>query len=326
VAAFRTAARPFIDWLSDALVRSDESIGRLLTEASDLFELSTCDDPQIGVGEWRWNTSDPHLLDLPDYRANEPWALNAGCSTRARIEVVGHPERASALSAAAPQVAGRRLALQLPGAVPVNHVVHAAVAKVRGVPPRPWTEPEAFRAWLSAEYWKAIRESRTDLVAAFPQSDDYAAPFHDWCRQAPMHDEASMLMEIGERPRGTVRVVEPTYPAGHVRPARASSDGVNVIGYLSRELGLGEIARRLVEAIESSGIPVNAVDHQRSNSPVIAPLNGQGSRSFRTTLAVVNADQFAGLAVDHPELMARTERTIGYWFWELDSLTREMRR
>jgi glycosyltransferase involved in cell wall biosynthesis len=41
---------------------------------------------------------------------------------------------------------------------------------------------------------------------------------------------------------------------------------------------------------------------------------------------VVNADQFAGLAVDHPELMARTERTIGYWFWELDSLTREMRR
>jgi glycosyltransferase involved in cell wall biosynthesis len=40
---------------------------------------------------------------------------------------------------------------------------------------------------------------------------------------------------------------------------------------------------------------------------------------------VVTADQFGPLAADHPELFAATRRMVGYWFWELEYITKPMR-
>ena len=72
---------------------------------------------------------------------------------------------------------------------------------------------------------------------------------------------------------------------------------------------------------------------QRAFRPPCSPTSGPRARrcpisaevdrriEFETTFAVVNADQFTTLVLDHPELTAATRRMIGYWFWELVYVT-----
>ena len=128
---------------------------------------------------------------------------------------------------------------------------------------------------------------------------------------------------LGDSP-GAATSAPPETPAALpvVVPAIRVQDGlgVNVIGYLQAETGMGEAARGLVRALSAAGVPhtLHSVD--------LGVLSRREDQSFPVSrsdfrhdvnLMVVNADQVEFVAQSlGPEVFAY-RRTVGYWLWEL---------
>jgi glycosyltransferase involved in cell wall biosynthesis len=94
--------------------------------------------------------------------------------------------------------------------------------------------------------------------------------------------------------------------------------GVNVIGYLQGELGLGEASRRLVAAAEHAEIPTATVTYTRVGARQKHGFaeRGRGEATYDTNIICVNADQLPHLHRDlGPEFLAG-RYSIGLWFWE----------
>lgn len=99
--------------------------------------------------------------------------------------------------------------------------------------------------------------------------------------------------------------------------------GINLIGYLAAELGLGEAARSLARACVAVQIPYSAVDvgfQSQNLQRDTAVLDQAVPQRFAIDLMYVNADQTAATAayLQAKELQARYR--IGYWHWEQPQL------
>jgi len=138
------------------------------------------------------------------------------------------------------------------------------------------------------------------------------------------------------RPPG--RVVPPSIADTHyvIRPDRAHQaptgwpdsltcpPGINLVGYIKAELGLGEAARALARACHAVDLPFSLTDvgYQSSNlqrdDSVVAL--GSGER-FNIDLLYVNADQTPATT---QQLQAsgrpQADYTIGFWHWEQPDL------
>ena len=134
-------------------------------------------------------------------------------------------------------------------------------------------------------------------------------------------------------------VREGTLPAG-VIPAPSMSDleverrrqalainfGVNVAGYFTSELGIGEAARQLVDALDAVAVPLLPVSPptlppaRRRHPYTVVPV---AAAAFPVNIVAINAD---GLARFHDEVgMAYFENrhNIGLWWWEVDAFPAE---
>jgi len=98
--------------------------------------------------------------------------------------------------------------------------------------------------------------------------------------------------------------------------------GVNLFGYMSAELGIGEGARANARALMSAGIPFSTVNvsHQPlsrqndlslANLPSTAPI-------YRFNLFHMNADMLPDLCSRKRKLCLSNKYNIGYWVWELN--------
>jgi hypothetical protein len=341
VATFGRRSTEVLDWLEQRLVEDGEGefgaagrqgVGRWLELAGALFDVDVCDDERIGVGAWRWSTSEPLLLDVAGHDVSMPWVLDRHVSHRTRVNIVGHVDRRRALDAAAGQLAGTRRPLTAPGNIAIDDVVRrlarpptslplaaAPLAPPRTTPPSPWARPAAFRRWLADRYWTEMHATRRDLMVAFPSpTSNDAAGFETWSRRAFMDDQAGFLLA----PLSSEVATPMRFETVDV-PRR---DGLNLTGYFRRESSLGDVVRRLAAATEAAGVPTGRLAHERTASPLMPePPQVHRRIEFATTLAVVNADQFVTLHLDHPELMTATQRMIGYWFWELAYIPSGMR-
>jgi glycosyltransferase involved in cell wall biosynthesis len=105
-----------------------------------------------------------------------------------------------------------------------------------------------------------------------------------------------------------------------------AADGLNLIGYFDRALSLGDVARRLRDALTQAGVAHTSVSTSRTASPQQEAAAVDNRVEFTNTLCVVTADQFPFLAADFPEVFAATKRMIGYWFWELEHVPLHMRQ
>ena len=106
-----------------------------------------------------------------------------------------------------------------------------------------------------------------------------------------------------------------TLPITQLCPA----NGVNLIGYVSAELGLGEAARSLANACVAGGIPFSAIDvgFQSSNLQRDTRVATQAvDRHFPIDLIYVNADQTAATAAYLDRKHYRGLYRIGFWHWE----------
>ena len=99
--------------------------------------------------------------------------------------------------------------------------------------------------------------------------------------------------------------------------------GINLVGYLAAELGVGEAARSFARACTAVGVPYSAVDvgyqtnHlQRDTSVLAQAVNDR----FAIDLMYVNADQTRATAQYLQQQGKQSRYRIGYWHWEQPQL------
>ena len=158
----------------------------------------------------------------------------------------------------------------------------------------------------------AIYHTRPDLRRAFPDLDGDDGPgLLAWThRHGPK--------ETGLAPRW----LPPIPDLGESEPSNKDDAvwGVNVAGYLRSELGVGEVARAVIEALDARSVPLmpihgKLIPHSRQGHP-FAFLD-PGAAPFPVNLICVNADHLASFLTDAGREFSSNRYNIGFWWWEV---------
>lgn len=286
-------------------------------------------------------------VDLAELDPDRPWLLAETGADTARARLTDHPvvrelvERSAAELAETADRVGERP--EPPFARTADGLgVDAAMRRAFGeavlgapddapVPPDPFdrSDPAAFTRWLDevvtdgiplTRYLMALYEDREDLRREFPHvpgSD--SARFVDWLDRHARHenDYAVALLESGSRAARTA--------AATGRQTRRPA-GLNVVGYLHGELGIGESARLMLQAIATTPVAYSTVSvgrHLQSRQGTrLGGLAGEPER-FDVTLLCVNADQTGAALSAEPDLLHSRYR-IGMWYWEVEDFPATM--
>ena len=214
---------------------------------------------------------------------------------------------------------GVEMPLRLPGGAMVDEPMRRAVAsalhsgRVSDAPPHPWQSPAAFRVWLAPRYAAQLQALPPNVIAEI--EPDQASRFELYGELG----SAAANVVIADEPQPGMTADGLTV----LEPLRRN--GFNLVGYLTLEMSLGDVARRLGEAADAGGIGAARIAHLRAASPPLDPVpNVDQEVRFDTTVAVITADQFAFFAEDYPTIFKRSSKMIGYWFWELEHIPQPM--
>lgn len=124
----------------------------------------------------------------------------------------------------------------------------------------------------------------------------------------------------------TVAVAMPQYLHAGDQPVDRMPvpSGINLIGYLAAELGLGEAARSLARSCHAAGVPFSSTDvgYQSQNLQRDTSVLGLATADHHPIdLLYVNADQVeATVSQLQASGKARGRYTIGFWHWEQPQL------
>jgi glycosyltransferase involved in cell wall biosynthesis len=167
-----------------------------------------------------------------------------------------------------------------------------------------------------SRYLHAVWQTRDDLRAAMSLGDEGGvARLREWSREAGpgTRRERHALIRPDE--------IEGGEPFGDWRnraPA-AGRFGVNVVGYLRAELGVGEVARQAIGALDAAEVPLIP-------SGLVASASRQGhdfgsaaglATPFAFNLLCVNADMTPTFAEEAGPGFFEGRHTIGWWWWEV---------
>jgi glycosyltransferase involved in cell wall biosynthesis len=189
-----------------------------------------------------------------------------------------------------------------------------------------------FLAWLNepapdaprlSRFLHAVWASREDLRRAYPHVEDGEIDgFLGWCAVygRPQIDIPDVLLPAGmrdERPLGE-RALAKRPPESPERARRPRPVGVNVAGYLRSELGIGEVARQIVSALDAAGVtalPVGlrAPDSRQGHAYV---ADDHSRNPFPINIVCVNADGLPAFAHEAGWRFFENRYTIGVWWWE----------
>ncbi|GLY64114.1 FkbM family methyltransferase [Amycolatopsis taiwanensis] len=272
------------------------------------------------------------------YRPEQPWLLSTHYARKPRVRLSDNPELRALCDeyGAALRDAGYAQTLD---AIPYGFAKFADGSPIpesaRRIFRDSWikadrenTEPpphaygadggKALREWLASPADQAqaaaglnrltmsLWESRVDLRMAFPHpSREDAESFRIWCARS------------GVAEAGLSEWALPTEPAALEPPS--DEFGVNLLGYLTAELGVGEMGRIVHDAIQAGGVPVTSVLEEKAvtNRTGLDRPDTVGSPRYPISLLVVNADQTRTILTNHPEVGHQRYR-IGLWAWELE--------
>lgn len=191
-------------------------------------------------------------------------------------------------------------------------------------PPCPFVpeEFEAFRSWIVARdprprrdvprHVSAVIDVEPGLLSRFDTVDDRnRLDLLGWIR----HEGAARY------PTLTMFATTPTVGPKPVivRDSGLRRPGVDVVGYLTADLGVGEAARLVVQSLKTAGVDVSLSAWSRTASRMgDASLDIDDAPSHRTALLAVNADQVPVLCDELGDAFFRGRYVIGQWFWELE--------
>jgi SAM-dependent methyltransferase/glycosyltransferase involved in cell wall biosynthesis len=164
----------------------------------------------------------------------------------------------------------------------------------------------------ATRYAHAVHASRADLQQAFPDIEGRdGADFARWMRE----QTGAVSEQLLPSPNPVAANGSARTPAGEGSAAL----GVNLAGYLSSELGVGEAARQVLSALEACQVPTAAIDVPVDSSlmPAVLGKLGKSDLPFGFNLICVNADMLPELAgAASPELL-EGRHSAGLWFWEV---------
>jgi hypothetical protein len=227
--------------------------------------------------------------------------------------------------------------VRLPDGTQLDHrlrTIYREAVEEGGLRRSPFTRwgMDEFYAWLGtpAETGRAlginrlcmmVRELHPELRDAYPDLDVEIQAYGliEWLHRHGVRE--------GTLPQ---TVVPPTSPdereAERRRRANKLNFGVNVAGYFTAEVGIGEAARLLVAALDAAQVPLLPLlpptlpptrrDHPFTTVPASAA-------AFPLNIICVNAD---GLALFRDEVGSSFfdgRYNVGMWWWEVDTLPPE---
>ncbi|MBU5424034.1 glycosyltransferase [Cellulomonas hominis] len=280
-------------------------------------------------------------VDLTTFDRARPWLLGTlGGDRPRRARLSDHPALArwcaahadalAAVPAREPRHDPRRLAS---GGAPddVVRALLAAAADRAGrtgapLPPDPLdpAAADAFAGWLTepqdgglGRYLAEIHRGRPDLQAVFPGvPGEQTGDFLDWAArhavEEPVYDAALLAAALEH-------AVRPDAPRRDPDPA---AHGLDVVGFLSGDLGIGESARLMLEAAVAAGIPATPVPVTRHlQSRRRGDARPPSAERHDTVLLCVNADLTGSVLEAVPSALG-ADRRIGMWYWEVESFPR----
>jgi glycosyltransferase involved in cell wall biosynthesis len=171
-------------------------------------------------------------------------------------------------------------------------------------------DPEGAGAGLHVDL---VMRRREDLRNAFPHARwRDRGNFTRWLWSNGLHEGDTTLLTLPDppRPSPTVEVREGPRPFG-----------VNLVGYLGADLGLGVAARRLQRALEDAGVPQAQVSYDRTSSHVRQPSAGELHAPYHFNLMLITPEQLPLFVADVGQDFLAGHHNIGLWYWECDVLT-----
>jgi glycosyltransferase involved in cell wall biosynthesis len=287
----------------------------------------------------------PVALDLTGLDPEAPWLLDVHADGPPRVLLSAHPGLARLAATYAAAIRRDVTDPPRPKATPVNSlgvdvdpqlrtVFRAALQEspsrsIDALPdPFDADSSEELAAWLVqpaadgsdlglGRYLASIYRSRPDLRASYPGvPGEHVGAFLEWADRHGRHEAAysPALIDLALGAMG-VAGSSPVPRAAHIAPGA----GVNVVGYLRGELGIGESARLMLDALTTVGLPHAAVSvdrhlQSRQGATYVAAAT---DAPYDTTLLCVNADMTQTVATAVPSLLERSYR-IGMWYWEVE--------
>ena len=104
----------------------------------------------------------------------------------------------------------------------------------------------------------------------------------------------------------------------------SSQKGVNLIGYIRAEMGVGEGARSDARALAAADIEFGVINFERGNSARMGDTSWQHKERddapFSVTLWHINADHLALARATIPTFLVEKSYHIAYWAWELETM------
>lgn len=306
------------------------------------------------------------VFRFPAFRVDRPWILSTFGGEWPRIVLSDHPEledlvrtRTAAIALFSSSTPG----LQDPyGRLPNGHSVDsimrslyrselvAALREGQPEPPNPFVVGEAqrFSAWLAeavdgplSRYLVALRRSRPDIGALFANDPD---AYILWARR----DAVRLGMWAPNAPGSSTDLTRRSGDAGidagvdavgdvsgastmqtEIRGGVANASGVNVVGLLSAQLGIGESGRLTLHTLRDSKVPFSIVDHdatvsKRDSSLLSKFVERPTGFPFDVDLLLVNADQTEQTLASLGRGGRRERPTIGLWAWEVQQFPERM--
>jgi glycosyltransferase involved in cell wall biosynthesis len=299
---------------------------------------------QAPDGTLEVNDAPAVALDLCSLDPDAPWLLDARSNGPPRLKLSDHPVLAQLVAGYANVIrksSARPLTTAKAAITSIGVAAHAQLRTVfrsafaestsRSINalPDPFDadRAEELEAWLVqpaadgsdlglGRYLASIYRSRPDLRFTYPGvPGEHVDAFLKWAARHGREeaDYSASLIDLTLAARARDRS-EPASMATHaVRRA-----GVNVVGYLRGELGVGESARLMLDALAAGGTPHATTSIDRNvQSRLGATYAAAGGAPYDTTLLCVNADQTPTVAASLPWLLERTYR-IGMWYWEVE--------
>lgn len=151
---------------------------------------------------------------------------------------------------------------------------------------------------------------RSDLAVAFPQPrwKDRRA-FAGWTWSHGLTEGETSLLTLPDPPAPESRrvVVDARRPFG-----------VNLVGYLGAELGLGVAARRIRSALKAAGVPTAEVSYDRTSSRQREQSQGTVATPYEFNLLLITPDQLPLFVRDVGAEFLVGHHNIGLWYWETD--------
>ena len=186
-------------------------------------------------------------------------------------------------------------------------------------PPEVWKEWATTRTIESGNLSRilfSIWKSRPDLKRRYPDATgSEAEDLLVWASTHGVEEKVidSDLLFIGD-------LNSDSYPS-----IKSRKNGLNIAGYLRGELGLGQSARIIFQAAIPTGLPITALNSNRSESRQGEIIPATDSKIiYPMTISIVNADHFEFWIKDIGNDRLEGSTIVGVWAWEIEDFPKHM--